>query len=352
MSDVKRRIHFAWWVLVGLSIVVGLGKAGLNNTAGLFLTPVANDIGVGIGTLTLYLSIGSVVTMIFLPIGSKLLAKYDSRTILTGGIIFQGGAFAIFGLMNYVWGWYIFAVPFAVGAVLINVLAGPVLIERWFTKRKGLALGILTASGGILGAFIQPITGNLIANLGWRGGYIAVGLTVIMITVPVTIFLLRKNPAEKNLLPYGEEEVAEVTETDAEPIKKSGIDFQVARKSLAFILLGIFFFILTAVASFVQHIPTYLINQGYNTAFSGNIMSATMIGLFIGSLLFGFLTDKIGSKKHGITCYGIRYNWNTFINYISKCCCYACYCSYDVWVHYVYYRHHWTSNDFCSFRWT
>src|SRR5699024_7735975 len=131
MSDVKRRIHFAWWVLVGLSIVVGLGKAGLNNTAGLFLTPVTNDVGVAIGTLTLYLSIGSVVTMIFLPIGSKLLAKYYSSTILTGGIIFQGGAFAIIGLMNYVWGLYIFAVPFAVGAVLINVLAGPVLIERW-----------------------------------------------------------------------------------------------------------------------------------------------------------------------------------------------------------------------------
>src|SRR5699024_6069813 len=105
----------------------------------------------------------------------------------------------------------------------------------------------------------------------------------------------------------------------------SGIDFQVARKSLAFILLGIFFFILTAVASFVQHIPTYLINQGYNTAFSGNIMSATMIGLFIGSLLFVFLIDKIGSKKHGITCYGIRYNSYTLINYISKCFCYACY---------------------------
>src|SRR5699024_784851 len=145
MSDVKRRIHFAWWVLVGLSIVVGLGKAGLNNTAGLFLTHVTNDIGVGIGTLTLYLSIGSVLTMIFLPIGSKLLAKYDSITILSGGIIVEGGAFAIFGLMNYVWEWYIFAVPFEVGAVLINVLAGPVLIERWFTKRKGLALGILTA---------------------------------------------------------------------------------------------------------------------------------------------------------------------------------------------------------------
>src|SRR5699024_7882820 len=121
--------------------------------------------------------------MILLPSCSKFFVNYDSRTMLTGGIIIQGRAFAISGVMHYVWGWYIFAVPFAVGAVLINVLAGPVLIERWFTKRKGLALGILTASGGILGAFIQPITGNLIANLGWRGGYIAVGLTVIMITV-------------------------------------------------------------------------------------------------------------------------------------------------------------------------
>src|SRR5690625_7982873 len=111
----------------------------------MFLTHVANDIGVGIGTLTLYLSISSVVTIIFLPIGGKLLAKYDSRTILTGGIIFQGGAFAIFGLMNYVWGWYIFAVPFAVGAVLINVLAGPVFIECWFIKSSCVDVGILLA---------------------------------------------------------------------------------------------------------------------------------------------------------------------------------------------------------------
>lgn len=297
MSGVKGRIHFAWWVLVGLSITVGLGKAALNNTAGLFLTPVSNDIGVGIGTLALYLSISSVATMIFLPIGGKLLAKHDSRVILTAGIILQGGAFAVFGLMNYVWGWYVFAIPFAVGAVLINIIAGPVLIDRWFTKRKGLALGILSAVGGIMGAFIQPIAGNLIANFGWRTSYIAIGVGVIIITIPAIIFLLRKNPAEKNLQPYGEGEAKEDTEDNKEQESKSGIDIQVARKSLAFILLGVFFFVITAVASFVQHIPTYLINQGYDTAFSGKIMSATMVGLFIGSLLFGFLADKIGAKS-------------------------------------------------------
>lgn len=297
MSETKRRIHFAWWVLVGLSITVGLGKAALNNTAGLFLTPVASDIGVGIGTLTLYLSISSVATMIFLPIGGKLLAKYDSRVILAAGIILQGGAFAIFGLMNYVWGWYVFSIPFAAGAVLINIIAGPVLIERWFTKRKGLALGILSAVGGILGAVIQPVAGNLIASIGWRTSYIAIGVTVIIVTLPAIIFLLRRSPAEKNLQPYGEEETTEDTVESEEQVTKSGIDFQVARKSLAFILLIVFFFVLTAVASFVQHIPTYLINQGYDTAFSGNIMSATMIGLFIGSLLFGFLADRIGAKN-------------------------------------------------------
>lgn len=298
MGDTKQKIHFAWWVLVGLAITVGLGKAALNNTAGLFLTPVSNDIGVGIGTLTLYLSISSIATMFFLPIGGKLMAKHDSRVILTAGIILQGGAFAIFGLLNHVWGWYIFAIPFAVGAVLINIIAGPVLIDRWFKKRKGLALGILSAIGGLMGAFIQPVVGNLIVSLGWRGSYIAVGLGVILITIPAIIFLLRKNPAEKKLKPYGEDEVTnDDAKNNSGQTNTSGIESKVAKKSLAFIALGIFFFVITAVASFVQHIPTYLISQGYDISFSGNIMSATMIGLFIGSLLFGFLADKIGAKN-------------------------------------------------------
>ncbi|CAM5705746.1 MFS transporter OS=Lysinibacillus sphaericus OX=1421 GN=LS41612_21605 PE=4 SV=1 [Lysinibacillus sphaericus] len=56
MSANKKRLHFAWLVLLGLCISVGLAKSGLNSSAGLFLSPVSEDIGVGLGNLTLYLS--------------------------------------------------------------------------------------------------------------------------------------------------------------------------------------------------------------------------------------------------------------------------------------------------------
>lgn len=294
MGQMKSKIHFAWFVLIGLCITVGLGKAGLNNTAGLFISPISEDLGIGVGNLSLYLSISSVITMIFLPIGGKIMAKYDARLVLTVAIILQAGAFAMFGFMNSVWGWYIFSVPLAVGGVFITVISGPILVQRWFKKRSGIALGIMTAIGGLFGAFTQPIVGSLISNLGWRTSYYTIGIAIIIIVVPTILFLLRQSPKDKGLLPYGAE--AEVQDTSAKS-QLDGIAFGTAKKSPAFLLLALFFFIITAVSSFTIHIPTYLVNQGYSVTFAGNMMAAMMIGVFIGSLLFGYLSDRIGAKK-------------------------------------------------------
>lgn len=295
MGKVKNKMHFAWFVLIGLSVTVGLAKAGLNNTAGLFVSPVSEEIGVGVGNLTLYLSISAVVTMLFLPIGGKLMSKYSAKAVLIGAITFQAGSFALFGLMSSVWGWYILAVPLAVGGVFTTVIAGPVLIQRWFKKKNGMALGILTASGGLLGAFSQPIAGNLIANFGWRTSYIVIGIAVLIIVVPAILLLIKNNPQDKGLLPYGADSGILKTEEEANA-QESGIAFKDANKSPAFFLLLMFFFIVTSIASFSIHIPTYLVNQGYEVAFAGNAMGSLMVGVLLGSLTFGYLSDKIGSK--------------------------------------------------------
>lgn len=295
MGTTKRKLHFAWLVLIGLCIMVGLGK-GINNAAGLFLTPVSKDIGVGMGNLTLYLSVSAIVTMIFLPIGGKLMNKFDTKLLLTAAIILQAGSYAVFGLMNSVWGWYIFAIPLAVGGVFITVIAGPVLINQWFKKRNGLALGIMGASVGLLGVIIQPVIGQLISSQGWRASYIIVGLGIIVIVVPIILFLLRKDPKSIGMLPYGADEKKNANNIEI-GAEDRGISFADAKKSAAFFALIIFFFMITSFSSFAIHIPTYLINQGFDVGFAGNVMAAQMVGLFIGSLAFGYLTDKISAKK-------------------------------------------------------
>lgn len=294
----KERLHFAWLILIGLCVSVGLGKAALNNSAGLFLSPVSQDLNVGVGSLTIYLSVSSIVTLLFLPFGGKLLSKYSARLVLFFAIIFQAGAFALFGLMNSIWGWYLLAIPLAIGGVFITVISGPVLIERWFSKGKGLALGILSAIGGLLGVFAQPIIGALISQFGWRNAYFITGLGVLIIVAPIILLLIRNSPKDKNTKAYGD------TSTDIDPHKQiqniEGIAYTTAKKTPAFFLLALFFFIITAISSFTMHVPTYLVNHGQKVSIAGAMMSALMVGVFVGSLVFGYLTDKIGAKKVGL----------------------------------------------------
>ncbi|CAM5431742.1 MFS transporter OS=Lysinibacillus sphaericus OX=1421 GN=LS41612_21605 PE=4 SV=1 [Lysinibacillus sphaericus] len=111
------------------------------------------------------------------------------------------------------------------------------------------------------------------------------------------MLFLRKSPQEKGLLPYGavdNNNVEKKVETDT---SNTGISFADAKKSLSFSLLILFFFIITSIASFSIHIPTYLVNQGFSVKFTGNVMAALMVGVLLGSIIFGYLIDKIGAKN-------------------------------------------------------
>src|SRR5699024_3087929 len=149
----------------------------------------SKGIDVGMGNITLCLSVSSIVTLIFLPIGGTLINKFATKRLLTDPIILKAGSYAVLGLRNAAWCWFILAMPLAVGGVCIPVIAGPVLINQWFKKRNGLALGIMGASVGLLGVIIQPVIGQLISSQGWRASYIIVGLGIIVIVVPIILFL-------------------------------------------------------------------------------------------------------------------------------------------------------------------
>ncbi|WP_432353546.1 MFS transporter [Sporosarcina sp. A2] len=297
MATAKKKIHYAWWTLVALCIIVGLAKGALNSSAGLFIPGATQELDILTGNLTLYFSISSIVTMIFLPIGGKILAKYDIRSVLIVAIILQAGSFVAFGFSNSVWGWYIFSIPLAVGGVFTTVIVGPVLVNQWFKKKNGMALGIMGAAGGLLGAIAQPIVGHTIANDGWRAGYISLGIAIIIIVVPTVLLLVRKSPQAIGLKPYGADTASAVGSDGAKEELDKGITLAIARKSSAFYSLFLFFLLITSIASFAIHIPSYIQSRGYDVSFAGNAMGAYMIGVLLGALVLGFLVDKIGSRN-------------------------------------------------------
>ncbi len=291
----KKKINFVWIVLIGIILIRGFA-GGINSSSGLFLSPVSQDLGVGIGQLSLYLSIASIVTLLWLPIAGRLVNSYDVRLVAIVGIILQAGSFIGFGFMNSIWGWYVLAIPNAMGStILVNIL-GPVLINRWFSKNVGMIIGILMAFVGVFGAVIQPLATRLIANSGWRNAYIFIGLAIMLVVVLAAVFFIRNRPEDKNTKPYGYREVSNTNNKS-----NIGVKASVAKKSSAFYLLVIFMIALTGFALFTQHITTNGLELGYSMDSLGMALSLSMVGSAIGAILIGTLSDKIGAVKTSIS---------------------------------------------------
>ena len=133
----KRRLHYAWIVLIGLIIIRGFAGGGINMTSGLFLSPVSKELGIGIGSLSLYLSITSIVMILWLPTSGKMVNRYDIKWVALISGVLQCLSFIGFGFMKNVYVWYILAIPYSLGATILVNLMGPILINRWFAKNTG-----------------------------------------------------------------------------------------------------------------------------------------------------------------------------------------------------------------------
>lgn len=300
----KKKI-MPWLILAGIILIRGF-TTGLNVISGLFLTPVSQELGVGIGTISLYFSVMSVVQVLWFGYAGKLLNRYDVRIVAGISAALQTLSFVAFGFMNNVWGWYLLAIPQAMGAAVLVNLLGPILINRWFPEKTGLMMGVQSACVGLLGAVLQPVTSQMIANSGWRSAYRVMGLVAFVVVLLAIVVFIKNRPASNETVPRVSKNQADENQISENPASNNQTSEARATRSGSFYALVMFMLALTGVAVFVQHISTYGNLLGYSVTQVGTAMSLSSLGTAIGALLIGFLADKIGGLK---TCYVVVGLW-------------------------------------------
>ena len=177
MEKIKqRKWHYAFFILIMSGLLLGFSRGGLMNSGGLFLTPVSNDLNVNMGVLTIYFSISSLVLMLVLPILGKLISKINIRVVDYFFCYSARWNICVFWFTFNVWGFYILSIPMAIGTAIPCHILGPVIINSWFKKNTGLAMGIMMAISGGVSALLQPQITSLIVNVGWRNAYWITGV--------------------------------------------------------------------------------------------------------------------------------------------------------------------------------
>ncbi len=293
-------------VLAGLILLRGFAGGCVNMTAGLFLSPVSQELGVGVGVLSLYLSVMSAVSLIWLPMAGGLARRVPVKPLAAAAAAFQGLSFAALGALDHVSGWYLLAIPQAMGAAILVNLLGPILLSRWFPHNTGTALGIQMAFVYLFAAVSQPVASGLIASAGWRRAYPAIGLTAFAAEAAAGLLLLRDRPeagAPSPPRPAVGKNAPAAESADSPALE---IPEESALRSASFLFLLGFIIAMTGAAVFTQHLPTYGGLLGYSPGRVGAALSLASLGSALGAMGIGLICDRIGGLR---TCCGIIALW-------------------------------------------
>ncbi len=178
---------------------------------------------------------------------------------------------------------------------------------HWFTKHRGLALGIVSSGLG-LGAFVVlPIAERLIAAYGWSASYLIFGAAAWTIMVPSSL-LLRRPPRPETRCPHERRTVTLPGSISADEIAEqktahSAIRLNSAARRKPLLMLVLIYFLLNICLSMVMvHLVNYTTDLGIAPLVAAAFVSIIGIASVLGRLTMGVLSDRIGSSNALAIC--------------------------------------------------
>lgn len=279
-------------VLISMCGLIASSVGLITNVSGLFFTPIAEEFNIMKGSVSLTLTISNIVFAIGGLLAPKLLKEENFKKLIIFGTVCIAGCTALLGLApNLVIMYVLNAIRGFAGGVLGFVLI-TMVINNWFQASVGLATSIAMSCSGFAGALFSPIISSIIEGSGWRVGYIFVAIVMAVLNLPAILFLPALDPKSKNMLPYGYKEV----QTD-DTVEVKTAESKKTVSGLMFALAIIFAVLTCADTALPQHFPGIAEGFGLTAAAGAAMLSVCMLVNSIGKIVFGALTDTIGSKK-------------------------------------------------------
>lgn len=287
-----KKIHYAWWVMVACCAITCCTGI-VSTSSGNFYRPVAEELGVGIGKLTLYVTIMSLTMAALFPTAGKLLGKHLKTVLLLGGVI-QYVPFGLMSCFSSVYHFYIAGFFIGVGASITMFMAVPILINMWFIEKKGLAMGISLAFSGVSGAIASVIAGYTIPVFGWRMSYVLLAVMGLCIFIPAVLFLI-KTPQEKGLQPYGFDKLNVSTENTAQTVYTEDKTLSPRAIKTGLICMMLCSATLAATAAEATQVSTFSTGHfNLTIAMGATMMSFFSIGGVVGKIALGAIDDRLG----------------------------------------------------------
>jgi MFS family permease len=190
----------------------------------------------------------------------------------------------------------------------INVLIPTqVLINRWFVKKRGLALGLVSSASPLGTMLLAPVTQYLILTWGWRPTMLFWALVALIIMLPSAL-LVTNNPQDKGYSPDGvslekvhpveppPKQDSPVTEPISVTDKGRGL-FESIKSANWWFLMGSQFICGLGCGFNMTHIVIFATDVGYSDMIAASLVSVQGMLCCVGIVATGALSDRMARKN-------------------------------------------------------
>jgi MFS family permease len=293
---------FYGWVILAACFVVTTVASGTMMGFGVFITPMAEDMGWSHSALSFSYALSAMVTGIGVLIVGSFLHSHSVRLIF-----FLSTLVHCFGIymtstattVEAFYFWYGFVASAGRSAFFLSTTT---LITRWFEKRRGLVMGIMMSGNGVGPFIFSPVITWMIFMWSWQTAYIVLSC-LMTICLSLASFLIRNHPYEIGALPYGgnpETDTVQprrVSRGASKPVpKKGGLWGDVLRMEGFWSLAFINFFCCMCHSIPLVHVVGFALSAGLSAFASSWVLAIMSISSVIGRIYWGMFADRRGAR--------------------------------------------------------
>jgi sugar phosphate permease len=306
-------VHYGW-VVVAVTFVTALTTAGAVGVPGALIQPLTKEFGWDTAEISTALAIRLVLFGLMAPFAAALIERYGVRRIVLTAIAMIVAGLTLALLMREAWHLIVlWGIVVGIGTGMTALVLSAIVSARWFTERRGLVLGVLTASSATGQLIFLPLAAWLVDHLGWRYALAPSVIGLLIAGVLVALFMCDR-PSDVGLLPFGERAPAPGEAPSPAPAPAApafGRAFTVLREVSAsgtfWILFATFFICGLSTNGLVQtHFISLCADFGMPAVIAASTLAMMGIFDFFGTLLSGWLSDRFDNRALLFWYYGLR----------------------------------------------
>jgi predicted MFS family arabinose efflux permease len=295
----KQKIHPAW-IIAGVTFFTLFATAGFRSAPSVLILPLEEDLGWRRDVISAAVAINVLFYGFTAPFAAALMERFTVRKVVMAALFTVGT-----GALGTIWmtkSWHfmlLWGVVVGIGTGSMALVFAATIANRWFVKKRGLVVGILTAAAASGQLVFLPGLSRLAVDPGWRTSSLVIALAAYVM-VPLIYFFLKESPQSINTTPYGAAGDWQPPVLDKGNAAKNAIDsLKAAMKVRNFWYLSGSFFVcgLSTSGLIGTHFIPAAHDHGMVTVTAASLLA--LIGVFdvVGTIFSGVLTDRIDPRK-------------------------------------------------------